>query len=296
MDDEAGLNFTLDSIRASLDFCKAECSVEVIVVDGNGRSSSSLTERYAGAAGRMRLRQIEDLGAGPYGAVDAGLRAGRGRIQSWINAGDYLFPQTIALVLRAFSSIDRVRWLCGSSCLMTEAGLIGRIDAKPVLYPRAYIAAGWYRKGMLGYLQQEGMFWDSRLYEEAGGLDLRYKLAADYALWTRFARIAELKSIVSPLAAFEVAPGTQRSRIYEAEYLREVDEIASRSVVAGVFSFLLRVHYSLVVLARLAFIARGDVVLVDTESGRLASVRGFWPASRVSLWRLAASVRRTRLF
>jgi glycosyltransferase involved in cell wall biosynthesis len=288
-DDDHGLAFTLSSINGAAAY-RGEGSVEVIVVDGSSSGSSVLNDAEVRWP-RIRIRQAVDPGQGPYAAVDCGLRQSCGLVQTWLNAGDYLFPQALKLVALAFADFPSIQWLSGYSCLMTERGLLSRIDSKPVLYSRRLISAGLYRKSALGYLQQEGMFWKRDLYNNSGGLDLSLRLAGDFDLWQRFAKYADLVTVTSPIAAFEVAPSTQRSRRYEQQYLAEVESRSPASFLAALFRCAAAVHYGLVVALRFFAVSPGRIVVLDPEIGDLRECSGVWPCARVSVWNLLVMLR-----
>ncbi|WP_158497828.1 glycosyltransferase [Pseudoxanthomonas suwonensis] len=289
LNDEKGLLFTLSSIESAAAFAES-LVVEVIVIDGNGKSSERLVDALR-LWPHLRIRQEEDPARGAYAAVDRGLAVASGPIQGWLNAGDYIFPQALYVVGLVFDSYARIDWVCGHSALMSETGLIGKIDSWPVYYPSRFISAGLYQKNGLGYLQQEGMFWRRTLYSQARGLDLSLKLAADFDLWKRFSNISSLATIATPIAAFEVSPSTQRSRIFESEYLAEVSSRTSQRPWSLIFKFLGSIGYSLVVLLRFLFFSAGTVIFVDVERGKLVPIVGLWPAARVSLWGLISTIR-----
>jgi hypothetical protein len=59
------------------------------------------------------------------------------------------------------------------------------------------------------------------LWEQAGSsLDLRFSLAADFDLWRRFFRHAQLHTAQMPIGFFRQHE-TQRSQLFLAEYHRE---------------------------------------------------------------------------
>jgi len=70
------------------------------------------------------------------------------------------------------------------------------------------------------------MFWRRELYCHAGGLNLKYELAADFELWTRFAGLAPLEAVNVPLAVWR-KHGKNRSIIRAAAYRKDVAEVTS---------------------------------------------------------------------
>src|SRR5262249_6385422 len=62
-----------------------------------------------------------------------------------------------------------------------------------VPFPRKAIAAGLFDgRHAPPFIQQEGTFWRASLWEAAGGVDPRFRLAGDFDLWRRFAAHADL--------------------------------------------------------------------------------------------------------
>jgi hypothetical protein len=56
---------------------------------------------------------------------------------------------------------------------------------------------------LLGGIQQESTFWRRDLWEQAGGrLATEFDYAADFDLWMRFAKHADIYSVTVPLAGF----------------------------------------------------------------------------------------------
>jgi hypothetical protein len=48
------------------------------------------------------------------------------------------------------------------------------------------------------------MFWRKELWEQSGGLNVEYKLACDFELWTKFSLTEEIVSYGLPLASFRI--------------------------------------------------------------------------------------------
>jgi hypothetical protein len=74
----------------------------------------------------------------------------------------------------------------------------------------------------LGVVQQESCFWRGKLWEKAGPLDVTRKRAADFELWTRFARHAPLVCCDMLLTGF-TRTGKNRSVVHAKAYQEEVE-------------------------------------------------------------------------
>lgn len=175
------------------------------------------------------LRSIEDhrvhlevmSGVRQYDALDWGLKHATGDVQAWLNGDDLYYPGTIACVAQLFSEFPDVHWITGLPSFVDEEG---RCTMVAVLssYPRRYIENGWFTELTVGSLIQESMFWRRGLYDSAGGLNLEYDLAADFELWTRFARLAPLVAVSTLLAAWR-RHGSNRSLVGASAYQDEVE-------------------------------------------------------------------------
>lgn len=193
---------------------------EYIVVDG-GSSDGTLDvlERHAPQFARLVVERDD----GQYHGIQKGMALASGEVMAWLNADDLYLPWTLSLVSEVFARFPQIDWLIGTPSYMNEAGHCTRVSSLSAnAYPRAFIRQGWFRPPYAGFMQQESMFWRRSLWERVGGLDLRWRLAADFDLWRRFAEHAELVSLGVPLALFRQRPGKQRSSVQEAAYMDEV--------------------------------------------------------------------------
>jgi hypothetical protein len=135
-------------------------------------------------------------------------------------------PWTIACVAQIFTQFPAAEWITGLPAFLNGEGHC-TILATPSSYPAHYIRNGWFSDFGYGNLVQESMFWRRDLYCRAGGLNLSYELAADFELWTRFARHAALEAVDVPLAAWRKHT-SNRSTLGAAAYRNEVLKASSQ--------------------------------------------------------------------
>jgi hypothetical protein len=261
--------------------------LDYVFVDGASTDSTlEIALRYRASISTL----ISEKDAGQYDAIQKGLLATRGEVQAWLNADDIYLPWTFAVVGELFARFPELKWIIGAPSYLNARGQCTRVSGTAgAAYPQRYIRNGWYEARHAGYLQQESMFWRRSLWDRVGGLDLRYRYAADFDLWRRFAAETELVGVRVPLAAFRLLPGAQRSSVGRADYEAEVMEICrslprppilwTRVAKLGpVFNHFMRV----------AIWKRAYTLQYVQDSQQWVRRKGFAPISRSTLRELIA--------
>lgn len=196
--------------------------MEYLVVDA-GSTDGTLQFLRGIRDERVRVEVLE--GASQYAALEWGFRQTTGEVLAWLNADDIYFPWTIQAVAQLFAQFPDTQWITGLPTFLNGDGICTLISS-PSSYPRQYIRNGWFHELAYGNLVQESMFWRRNIYERAGGLNLKYDLAADFELWTRFAGYAPLEAVNIPLAAWR-KHGNNRSLVRGAAYRAEVAAVTA---------------------------------------------------------------------
>jgi glycosyltransferase involved in cell wall biosynthesis len=193
--------------------------LEYIVIDGGSTDGSvSILEAY-----HSRLAHVlSEPDQGQYDAIAKGIALATGEILCWINSDDSFPPWALRVVKEIFTRHPDVDWITGVPCLIRDRAI--QSVSGPALYPRDLVLGGAYHEAGLGSIMQECTFWKTRLYNQAGGINTRYKLAGDFDLWTRFARHSPLVSTTAMLGSFTWT-GRNRSLLHAQAYGSEVATI-----------------------------------------------------------------------
>lgn len=162
--------------------------------------------------------------AGLYDAVNKGFaQTGLGDFMSWINADDRYEPGAFASVAQVFQKFSDVNWVAGRPIVISEAGAQCELVALRS-FPRKAIAAAIFEgRFSTWFLQQEGMFWRSGLWQTVGGANGKMRLAGDFDLWRRFARHSDMVVVDALLGVFRVREGQLSASI--DKYHKEIDDI-----------------------------------------------------------------------
>lgn len=193
-------------------------NLEYIVVDGGSTDHTmDIINKYKSKISII----INEPDNGMYDAISKGMESSTGEILAWLNADDIYFPWTLSTVSKVFSENNEISWIRGMPAFLDESGCLSNIYNNISAAPKSFIKNGWFREGIYGFLQQESIFWKRGLWNKVNGLNLNYRIAADFELWTRFAEHSELVSVGLPLAAFRKR-SQSKSVLEKKKYTDEV--------------------------------------------------------------------------
>jgi GT2 family glycosyltransferase len=259
-------------------------NLEYIVIDGASTDGTvSIVQQYIDKIDVFVSKPDE----GQYHAIQKGLDISQGEILAWLNADDIYYPWTFSVVGEVFAKFPDVDWIIGLPSHISKSGQCVSLSSGPCAYPRKFIRNGWAHGHLGPHLQQESTFWRKTLWDKVGGLDLKWKYAADFELWTRFAQHAEPVAVSIPLAAFRLRPGEQISSADHDSYHEEVRRISERlHPPPWLWNQIAKRSHVLRCLYRLAIWRECRVIAYSEEKGEWVLRTLSRPISQSSLRRL----------
>lgn len=214
------LNETLDSVSKQTWSNWRHLIIDAGSIDG----TLDIIQHHIDREPRAELLRLD--GTKLYEALLAGFDTRRDdeTMLAWLNADDLYAPWALETIAREHRNNSKNDWYTGLPALWDETGSL-RCIVPIGSHSRQLIAAGWYHEDALGCLQQETIFFTSRLYESLTGEDRElFKsmvLAGDFVLWKAFAKYTRLHSIPTLLGGFRVQ-GENRSIAQRELYTQEV--------------------------------------------------------------------------
>lgn len=198
-------------------------NLEYIIIDGGSTDNSvEIIKKYESHL----TYWVSEKDQGLYDALQKGFEKSTGAIMAWLNSDDMYHKKSLFIVSEIFETFKEVRWLMGSNTFYDEQG-------NPFVYDSEPYQQRWSKVRMHlsrdKYIQQESVFWRRDLWEEAGAtIDTHYLLAADFELWARFFRNANIYTSSYILGGFRLRNENQKSLDQRSRYREEVDTILDR--------------------------------------------------------------------
>lgn len=169
----------------------------------------------------VNLYFISEKDTGMYDAISKGFSQVKGDICAWINSDDIYLNGCFNGIDKIFKEYSDVRWVKGITSYINKDSTIFSIG-KCNLYAQEWIVQGLYGP-VLGFIQQDSVFWRRDLWNAVDGVNTKLNLAGDYDLWRRFAKLSPLYSFNAYLSCFRKV-SNQKSENLD-EYWKEIDDI-----------------------------------------------------------------------
>lgn len=197
-------------------------NLEYIIIDGGSTDGSvEIIKKYE----QQLSYWVSEKDNGLYDALQKGFNKATGEIMAWINSDDLYHRQAFSTAAAIFRKFPQVSWLMGSNTYFDEGG-------NCFTYERDLFDERWSKWRMYlfngTFIQQESVFWRRDLWIAAGSrLSQEHSLAADFELWLRFFRHAQLYSTSFLLGGFRMRKSGQLSNRFRNEYTDQVKSLLS---------------------------------------------------------------------
>jgi O-antigen biosynthesis protein len=167
-----------------------------------------------------------------------------GEIFGWLEPGDMLHVNGLAVIGGVFAALPDVEWITGRPFNFSSSGMPIGIK-KLEHWSRIRFLAGANK-----YIHRDTTFWRRSLWEKTGGaLATEYGPAGEFELFVRFFRYARLYSVEALIGGYRNHPGTHSADGRHRGYNQICDEIADRELagVSGAYAAKLFRKFSRIV-------------------------------------------------
>jgi len=179
-------------------------NVEHIIVDGGSKDNTlSVLKKYEGT---YDMQWTSEPDNGMYQAINKGLRRTKGEILAYLNADDLYLPWTTRVVSEVFDHHPPVDLVYGDMIRMKIDGRYGSIIVNP---PQQALRT---HLRLLTSLTQPAVFWRRRVFDDLGGFDESFQMAADYDFFLRASRKSRFLKVDEILAIFRSHPQNKSTR------------------------------------------------------------------------------------
>jgi glycosyltransferase involved in cell wall biosynthesis len=195
----------------------------IVIDDGASPERRSILDRYTTNFSWQTCPQGTELCA----ALNLAFAKSTGEILGWLEPGEMLHTNGVAVVGGVFAAMPTVEWITGRPFNFSLSGMPTGMKHLERWSRFRFLAGG------NKYIHHETTFWRRSLWERAGArLATEYGLAGEFDLFVRFFRHARLYSVDALIGGFRTHPGYFNASGHQ-RYNKMCDEIADREL-AGV--------------------------------------------------------------
>ena len=195
----------------------------IVIEDGASDDRRILLEKYKSNFCWQTCPPGTELCA----ALNLAFAKATGEILGWLEPGDMLHVNGLAVIGGVFAALPDVQWITGRPFNFSLSGM--PIGIKHLeRWSRMRFLAGGNK-----YIHRETTFWRRSLWERAGGaLATEYGAAGEFELFLRFFRRARLYSVEALIGGYRTHPGNHSADGSHRRYNQTCDEIADRELSA----------------------------------------------------------------
>jgi glycosyltransferase involved in cell wall biosynthesis len=160
-------------------------------------------------------------------ALNIAFAKASGEILGWLEPGDMLHVNGLAVIGGVFAALPDVEWITGRPFNFSPSGMPTGVKHLE-RWSRIRFLAGGNK-----YIHRDTTFWRRRLWERAGAaLAAEYGAAGEFELFVRFFRYARLYSVEALIGGYRTHPGNHSTDGRHRRYNQICDEIADRELAA----------------------------------------------------------------
>src|SRR5579859_259551 len=196
----------------------------IVIEDGASGEQRRVLEKYQSQFCRLSCAPGTELCA----ALNAAFGKSSGEILGWLEPGEMLHTNGLAVIGGIFAALPEAEWITGRPFNFSPSGMPTGMKHLE-RWSRIRFLAGGNK-----YIHRDTTFWRRSLWERAGGaLSTAYGLAGEFDLFVRFFRHARLYSVDALIGGYRTHPGVHSADGSHRRYNQLCDEIADREL-AGV--------------------------------------------------------------
>lgn len=153
--------------------------VEHIIMDGGSTDGTlEVLKRYP------HLRVVSEKDEGLYDAINKGIALAGGEIIGVLNTDDYYAPRIFGQIAGLFTELPQIEAVSGGSVVFA----LNSTGQKSIILEHTCIHSDQLLlRATIGESSFNAWFFRKPIFQEMGGLDLRYRLLADREFLIRFA-------------------------------------------------------------------------------------------------------------
>ena len=142
-------------------------NIEYVIIDGKSTDGTmDIIDKYKSSFGE-RLKVVSEKDKGIYDAMNKGVALASGEMIGIVNSDDFLETDAVENVMAKYKPEEPYQVIYGM-----VRGIQEEEEEKVYIYNHQFL-----KKRMIGH---PGCFVSKKTYEEFGGFDTRYRIAADY--------------------------------------------------------------------------------------------------------------------